>query len=69
MQEWEERAYEKMEAKEEGREEGREEGIRALIEDNLEEGVGKERILMKVVKRFSVTEQKAEEYYERFAVR
>ena len=56
---------EKMEAKEEGREEG----IRALIEDNLEEDVGKERILMKVVKRFSVTEQKAKEYYERFAVR
>ena len=36
MQEWEERAYEKMEAKEAGREEGREEGIRALIEDNYE---------------------------------
>lgn len=53
----------------EAKEEGREEGIRALIEDNLEEGVGKERILMKVVKRFSVTEQKAKEYYERFAVR
>lgn len=67
MQEWEERAYEKMEAKEEGREEGREEGIRALIEDNLEEGIGKERIIKKVMKRFLVTEQKAKEYYERFA--
>ena len=43
--------------------------LRSIRLDNLEEGVGKERILMKVVKRFSVTEQKAEEYYERFAVR
>lgn len=43
--------------------------LRSIRLDNLEEGVGKERILMKVMKRFSVTEQKAEEYYERFAVR
>jgi len=37
MQEWEERAYELQEAREEG-------GIQALVLDNLEEGVSRDRI-------------------------
>lgn len=49
---------------EEGREEGRKEGIQALIADNLEEQVPKERIILKLQKHFSLTREKAEQYYE-----
>lgn len=58
MQEWEERAYELQEA--------REEGIEALVLDNLEEGVSRDRIIGKLQKRFSLDEVKAEAYFERF---
>ena len=44
--------YEGM--REEGREEGRTEGIQALILDNLEEEIAKERILVKLQKYFDL---------------
>ena len=53
---------------EKGRKEGLEKGIQIFIEDNLEEEVPEERIRSKLQKRFGLTEEKAAEYYERFAV-
>ena len=52
---------------EEGREEGREEGIQAVVLDNLEEKISKEKILRKLQRRFGLAAEKAEYYYERFA--
>ena len=42
-------------------------GIKVLILDNLEDGKQKAIILMKLQRRFSLSEEKAEEYYERYA--
>ena len=56
--------YEGM--REELREELREEGIQALILDNLEEEIPKERTLVKLEKYFNLTEEKAKQYYEKF---
>lgn len=67
MQAWEEKIYDRMQAREEGREEGLKAGIQALIEDNLEEGIAPERIQEKLKKRFSLTEEEAAQYLERFA--
>lgn len=71
MQEWEERELEKREAREEGIkqgiEKGIEKGIESLILDNLDEGIGEERILLKLEKRFSLPSEKAREYYQRYA--
>ena len=53
---------------EKGRKEGLEKGIQIFIEDNLEEEVPEERIRSKLQKHFGLTEEKAAEYYERFAV-
>lgn len=53
---------------EKGRKEGLEEGIQIFIEDNLEEEVPEERIRSKLQKRFGLTEEKAAEYFERFAL-
>ncbi len=52
----------------EGRAEGKIVGIQALIQDNVEEQVPRERILLKLQKHFGLEEEKAEEYYERFAL-
>lgn len=52
----------------EGREEGRQEGIRAIILDNLEENIPKEKILIKLQKRFDLTEEQSEQYYQRFSL-
>ena len=54
------------EGRKEGRKEGREEGIQALILDNLDEGISKERILTKLQKRFSLTKEEASKYYGKF---
>ena len=43
-----------------GRQEG---GIVTLILDNLEEGIPKERIISKLMKRFQLTEEDACNYY------
>lgn len=47
--------------------EAEERGIQILVLDNLEEQIPKERILAKLQKRYQLTEEKAEEYYHRFA--
>lgn len=51
-----------------GMETGKEMGIRALILDNLEEGVPKERIIKKLTLRFSLKESDARVYYERYGI-
>lgn len=51
----------------EGREEGREEGILAMIQDNLEMGLEKEKILEKTMRFFSVTWENALKYYSQVA--
>lgn len=43
---------------EQGREKGREEGIKALILDYLEEGMARERVLLKLQKRFNLNEER-----------
>lgn len=46
---------------------GEEKGIKNFILDNQEENVPKERIIAKLSRRFELTAQKANMYYERFA--
>lgn len=53
---------------EEVSEKTREEGIQILVLDNLEEQIPEERILAKLQRRYNLTEEKAKEYYDRFAV-
>ena len=48
----------------EGLQEGRLEGITVLIQDNLEEGIPKERILSKLTSKFHLTNNEAIDYYE-----
>ena len=47
--------------------EGREQGILALISDNLEEGKTQAQILAKLQKYFSLSEEKAQEYYLKYS--
>ena len=65
MREAEERGLEQ--GRMEGWEQGRMDGIRAIILDNLEEGISKDRILIKLQKRFSLTEKQAAQYYQQIA--
>ena len=51
----------------EGREEEREAGIRRLIEDNLEEKKSKEIIIQKLIRWFSMDEQTAQLYLDKYA--
>ena len=51
----------------EGREEEREAGIRRLIEDNLEEKKTKEIIIQKMIRWFSMDEQTAQMYLDKYA--
>lgn len=46
---------------------GIEKGIEALVLDNLEEGKSRERIVGKLIKRFSLKEHEANAYYEKYA--
>ena len=52
---------------EEASEKTREEGIQILVLDNLEEQIPEERILVKLQRHYNLTEEKAKEYYDRFA--
>lgn len=52
---------------EQGIEQGLEQGIQAFILDHLEDHVEKTRILEKLEKRFSLSREKAEGYFDRFA--
>lgn len=45
---------------------GMENGIKALIIDNQEEGIDKEKIIGKLEKHFALSQEKAKEYFERF---
>lgn len=52
---------------EQGLEQGKKEGgIQFLILDNLEEGFPKQKILQKLQRRFDLTEEQAEQYFEKF---
>ena len=55
------------EGKAEGREEEREVGIRRLIKDNLEEKKAKEIIIQKLIRWFSMDEQTAQMYLDKYA--
>ena len=50
-----------------GIERGIEQGIEALILDNLEEGTTNERIIEKLMKRFSLDENSARKYLDKYA--
>ena len=51
---------------EQGRSQGIEQGIMALIIDNLEDGKTKEVIISKLEKRFELSKEDAEEYFEKY---
>lgn len=51
-----------------GKEAGWQDGIRAMIQDNLSLGIARENIIAKLQKFFQLPEEKACEYYDRFAV-
>lgn len=53
----------RVEEYERGRADGIEQGIEALILDNIENGFVKGEITVKLVKRFGISEEKAEAYY------
>lgn len=55
-----------LEAEERGKQRGFEQGIRAIILKDLEDNLPKEKILNKLQRYFSLTEEKAKEYYEKF---
>ncbi|GFI58944.1 hypothetical protein IMSAG025_02408 [Muribaculaceae bacterium] len=69
MQLWEEKAYIKEEGLAEGLAEGRSkglaEGINAFILDYLEDGKSKKVIIDKLIRRFSLSEEEAQQYYEK----
>lgn len=48
-------------------EETREEGMRIFVLDHLEDRMSEERILAKLQRRYHLTEEKAKEYFDRFA--
>lgn len=60
-------AEELMEMRKRGLEQGLEQGICAFVQDNLEEGIKKERILKKLQRRFSIDLEKAEQYYVQYS--
>lgn len=66
LTEYDERA-EREYLRKQSREEGVEEGICVFILDNLEEKVSRERILSKLERRFSLTPEQAEQYFEKYA--
>jgi len=47
-----------------GMQQGIQQGMEALVKDNLEEGIPKERILQKLQQYFSLTPEQAEECYD-----
>ena len=61
------REKEEVNRKREEMYQAREVGIRAIILDNLEEQVPKERIVLKLQKYFNLPKEKAERYYKKYA--
>lgn len=66
MQRWEEEVMAREEGRSLGLKEGKTlgilQGMKLFIEDNLEEGISAERIVEKLVRKFEVTREKAQEY-------
>lgn len=67
MQAWEEKVQEREVGRAEGRTEGRSEGIEAFILDNLEEKKTGEQILLKLMKRFSLSREEAGGYLQKYS--
>lgn len=57
------------EGKEAGIRQGIEQGIEAFVLDNVEDGVSRDKVLLKLQKRFRLSEEKAAYYYNKFSVR
>ncbi len=55
------------EGRKEGKEEGRKEGMQAFIMDKLEENAPKEHCIIKLQKHFGITQEKAEQFYDKYA--
>lgn len=51
---------------EDATEQGIEIGIQALIQDNLEEGIPKEKIIEKLISRFNLDQEKALHFYDQY---
>ncbi len=51
------------------RQSGIKEGIRVFVEDKVEDGVSKETIIEKLMKRFHLDEGKAKNYYQKYGVK
>lgn len=69
MQEWEEREMVKREAHAEGEKSGLEKGITAFIQDNLEKHRTQDQIVEKLIKRFEISRDKAEEFVNKQIVK
>ena len=54
--------------REEGRQDGINQGIEAFILDNLEENIPASRIIEKLQRRFHLTEEEANTYFEKYAL-
>ena len=54
----------KRQGMQQGIQQGIQQGMEALVKDNLEEGISKERILQKLQQYFSLTPEQAEECYD-----
>lgn len=54
----------RKEEREEGEQIGLKKGLDIFIQDKIEDGIEKDVIIRKVVKRFSITEEEALNYYE-----
>ena len=58
-----------LEGRAEGRAEGRIEGrIQEAVESALEYGLSREAVITKLVKKFELTKQEANHYYEQFSL-
>lgn len=53
-------------ALEEGREEGREEGVRAFVESYQEDGMSKEQVSLRLMKKFHLTESESQIYINKY---
>lgn len=56
------------EMREQGREQGIEQGIEAFILDKVEDEVSKEQTVKKLMKRFGLSQEDAEMYYEKYTL-
>ena len=57
----------RSEGRSEGRNEGIEEGIKVFVLDNIEENIPKERIIIKLQRRFDLSEEQAVAKYKKYS--